>query len=126
MLSSSATNTKRPSQALLGSLDVAVERNHFGTQLQSFQQPLSVENIAQIPAADPFHAVFIRAPVITSCGDGVNVIAHVDTPQGKAIVGVRQGLTIGTAFHPELTRDDRFHRYFLALVEEYKAGKAAN
>lgn len=84
----------------LGLLDVTVERNAFGRQRDSFQAPLSVTGLAE-----PFPAVFIRAPAIETIGEDVEVLAEwEDRP-----VAVRQGPIVGTAFHPELTADSRMH-----------------
>jgi 5'-phosphate synthase pdxT subunit len=70
--------------------------------------------------ADPerlFHAVFIRAPLIESVGKGVEVIARLSDGSAGQIVAARQGRLLATVFHPELTNDERFHRYFLSLVK---------
>lgn len=83
-------------------LDVAVERNAFGRQRDSFEAGLPVTGLDE-----PFPAVFIRAPAIDSVGDGVEVLAEWD---GRP-VGVRQGSIVGTAFHPELTDDSRIHDF---------------
>ena len=66
--------------------------------------------------AHAFHAIFIRAPLIESVGPGVEVLAQVDRPGGPAIVAARQGRWLATSFHPELTRDGSFHKYFLELI----------
>jgi 5'-phosphate synthase pdxT subunit len=94
----------------LGLVDAAVERNAFGRQKDSFEAPLEVEGLAE-----PFHAVFIRAPVIADVGEDVEVLAAVD---GRP-VAIRDGPVVGTAFHPELTDDPRIHD--LALFEEAAA-----
>lgn len=94
-------------QPLLGVLDVVVERNAFGRQNESFETDLAVDGLG-----DPFHAVFIRAPVVAKVGGDVEVLATV----GERPVMVRQGHVLGTAFHPELTGDDRIHRLFLDLI----------
>ena len=92
-------------------LDVTVERNAFGRQRDSFEAPLDVVGLD-----DPFPAVFIRAPVVGSVGEDVEVLATwEDHP-----VAVRQGPVIGTAFHPELTPDPRIHD--LAFFDDVKAG----
>ena len=92
-------------------LDVTVERNAFGRQRDSFEAPLDVVGLD-----DPFPAVFIRAPVVGSVGEDVEVLATwEDHP-----VAVRQGPVIGTAFHPELTPDSRIHD--LAFFDDVKAG----
>lgn len=94
---------------VLGAMDLTVRRNAFGRQLDSFEADLDVPALG--PA--PFHAVFIRAPLIERAGAGVDVLATL--PSG-AIVAVRQGRLLASSFHPELTHDDRFHDYFLRTV----------
>ena len=93
---------------LAGLMDMTVERNAFGRQVDSFEADLDVKSLG----APPFHAVFIRAPQITRVGPGVDVLARTD--DGR-VVAARHGRLLATRFHPELTRDDRFHRYFLSL-----------
>lgn len=101
-------------QPLLGLMDIVVERNAFGRQVESFEVDLQVPALKTVSAEDaPFHAVFIRAPLISSVGAGVNVLAKLEN--GK-IVAAQQGKLLATSFHPELTADDRFHRYFLHLA----------
>jgi len=92
-------------QELLGLMDIKVKRNAFGRQRESFEAKIK-SKIGEI------HGVFIRAPVIESAGEGVEVLAEYD---GK-IVMVRQGKIMGLAFHPELTGDTRIYEYFLGLV----------
>jgi 5'-phosphate synthase pdxT subunit len=102
-------------QPLLGVMDITITRNAFGRQVDSFEADLLVPVLTD--PERPFHAVFIRAPLIASAGKGVEVIARLsDGPAGQ-IVAARQGNLLATAFHPELTNDDRFHRYFLSLVK---------
>ena len=102
------------SQPLLGLMDIQVKRNAFGRQVESFEIDLSVECLKSFQAENPpFHAIFIRAPVIENVGKDVEVLAKL--PDGR-IVAARQHKWLATAFHPELTPDDRFHRYFLELV----------
>jgi 5'-phosphate synthase pdxT subunit len=96
-------------QPLIGVMDIQVNRNAFGRQVDSFETDLAVSEIG----ADPFHAVFIRAPLVTSVGKNVQILARLEDGE---IVAVRQGHWLATAFHPELTPDDRFHRYFLREV----------
>jgi 5'-phosphate synthase pdxT subunit len=97
----------------LGLLDITVERNAFGRQVDSFETDLTVA-----PLEDgPFHAVFIRAPVISGTGDGVTVLARLEDGQ---IVAVQQGNLLATSFHPELTADTRLHEYFLSCVREQR------
>lgn len=97
----------------LGLVDVAVERNAFGRQKDSFEAALDVTGLDE-----PFHAVFIRAPAIAEVGDGAEVLA---TARGRP-VAVRDGSIVGTAFHPELTEDFRIHD--LALFEPLAAADA--
>jgi len=93
---------------LAGLMDMTVERNAFGRQIDSFEADLDVAELGP----SPFHAVFIRAPLITHVGRGVDVLA---TLHDGTVVAARQGRLLATSFHPELTRDERFHRYFLSL-----------
>jgi 5'-phosphate synthase pdxT subunit len=95
-------------QPLLALMDVTVRRNAFGRQVDSFEADLTVPVLGK----EPFHAVFIRAPFIERVGDGVEILAQLED---ETVVAVRQGNLLATAFHPELTDDDRFHRYFLSL-----------
>jgi 5'-phosphate synthase pdxT subunit len=102
---------------LLDLIDVTVARNAFGRQVDSFEADLAVPALDAVSTSDesgrPFHAIFIRAPRIESVGSGVDVLARLD--DGTAVVA-RQGHLLVTAFHPELTADTRFHRYFLSLA----------
>jgi 5'-phosphate synthase pdxT subunit len=102
-------------QPLLGLMDIVVERNAFGRQVASFEIDLEIAVLKKVgPQDGPFHAVFIRAPLIESVSDGAQVLAQV--PDGR-IVAAQQGRLLATSFHPELTLDDRFHRYFISLAE---------
>lgn len=103
-------------QPLLGLMDITVRRNAYGRQVDSFETDLAVRGIEE--AERPFRAVFIRAPWIESVGPGVKVLAEFD---GRAVLASQEHLLV-SAFHPELTGDDRIHRYFLRLVEERVAG----
>ncbi len=94
----------------LGVMDIGVQRNAFGRQIDSFEQDLDVEGLA---SNDPYHAIFIRAPVITRVGNQVKVLASLS--DGRA-VAVRQGCMLATSFHPELTNDSRLHQLFLGLA----------
>ncbi len=98
---------------LIGALDVRVKRNAFGSQVDSFEADLAVSVLTEPERS--FRAVFIRAPLISYVGPDVKVLANLEDTNG--IVAVQQGHLMGTAFHPELTDDDRFHRYFLSLAE---------
>ena len=93
---------------LAGLMDMTVERNAFGRQVDSFEADLDVAELGP----QPFHAVFIRAPLIKRVGRGVDVLAMLGD---GTVVAARQGRLLATSFHPELTRDERFHRYFLSL-----------
>ena len=90
-------------------MDIGVQRNAFGRQVDSFEQTLDVTSLGP----DPFHAIFIRAPVIVRVGEGVEVLSALDADRP---VAVRQGNLMATSFHPELTNDYRFHSYFLELA----------
>ena len=96
-------------QPLLGLMDVTVQRNAFGRQVDSFEADLDVTGLN---GGRPFHAIFIRAPLIEAVGAGVDILAKVD----QAIVAARQANLLATSFHPELSGDDRFHRYFLKMA----------
>jgi 5'-phosphate synthase pdxT subunit len=96
----------RPDQRSFGVLDVAVRRNGFGRQVDSFETELSVDGVA----GGRFPAVFIRAPVVERVGEGVDVLAEVDSHP----VLCRQGPVMAAAFHPELSDDLRLHELFLA------------
>lgn len=100
-------------QPLLGLMDIIVERNAFGRQVDSFEVDLEVP-VLQTSNGGPYHAIFIRAPLIETVGAGVDILASL--PDGR-IVAARQGRLLATSFHPELTGDSRFHRYFLDMVE---------
>lgn len=107
----------RRRQPLLEVMDIAVERNAFGRQVDSFEIDLDVPAFEEPDR--PVHAVFIRAPLIETVGRGVEVLAELPphaSPRTARIVAARQGRLLATAFHPELTADDRFHRYFLEMV----------
>jgi 5'-phosphate synthase pdxT subunit len=89
-------------------MDITVERNAFGRQIDSFEADLDVDGMT----GGPFHAVFIRAPKITRIGTGVKVLARL---ADGSVVAVRDGNLLATSFHPELTHDERFHLLFLSL-----------
>jgi len=98
-------------QQSLGGLDIAVRRNAFGPQTESFEVDLDVPALG----APPLHAVFIRAPVVEETGEATTALAALD--DGR-VVAVEQGNVIGTSFHPEMTEDHRFHGYFLQRVRD--------
>jgi 5'-phosphate synthase pdxT subunit len=114
------TDNAMAGQPLLAAMDVRVCRNAFGAQRESFEVNLDVPALGE----QPVHAVFIRAPIVESVGAGVDVLARVEPGLSGApgeIVAVRQGPLLGTAFHPEVTTDVRFHSYFLSIVREAAA-----
>jgi 5'-phosphate synthase pdxT subunit len=90
-------------------MDITVRRNAFGRQKESFETELSIPAVGEAP----FHAVFIRAPLIESVGPKVEVLSRLED---GTIVAARQGKLLVSSFHPELTEDLRFHRYFLSLA----------
>jgi 5'-phosphate synthase pdxT subunit len=90
-------------------MDISVARNAFGRQIDSFVQALHIKGIE----GEPLRAVFIRAPIITAAGPGVDILARLD--DGR-IVAAREGHWLATAFHPELTPDTRLHRYFVDMI----------
>lgn len=102
-------DSRARTQPLLELMDITVRRNAFGSQLDSFEANLEVPAISP----DPIPTVFIRAPVVSRVGDGVEVLGRL--ADGK-VVAVRQGNLVATAFHPELTGDRRLHEWFTGLV----------
>lgn len=94
---------------VLSLMDMSVRRNAFGSQVDSFEVDLEMPVLGK----QPFHSVFIRAPIIERVGEGVQILARM--PNGTA-VAARQGRLLSMAFHPELTNDPRIHQYFLDLV----------
>ena len=97
-------------QPLLGLLDITVERNAFGRQLNSFETDVQIDGVAD----GPMHAIFIRAPIVRAVRDGVTPIGRLDD---GAIVAVRREHLVGTAFHPELGEDPRLHAWFAAMAK---------
>lgn len=112
-------------QPHLGLMDIAVERNAFGRQVESFEADLAIPVLESVSSEEekgkPFRAVFIRAPSIKRVGEVVEVLAALDD---GVIAAARQRNLLATAFHPELTEDTRFHRYFLKMVESGCKGMA--
>jgi 5'-phosphate synthase pdxT subunit len=108
------TNSQQP---LLGLMDISVERNAFGRQVDSFEIELPVPDLEN--PEQPFRAIFIRAPFIERVGKGVQVLARLpdENNGGGRIVAARQGHFLATSFHPELTGDNRFHQFFLKLTK---------
>jgi pyridoxal 5'-phosphate synthase pdxT subunit len=97
-------------QQSLGGLHVAVRRNAFGSQVDSFETDIDIAALGE----PPVHAVFIRAPVVESVGDDVTILGQV--ADGR-IVAVEQGSLLGSSFHPEITGETRFHEYFLQKIQ---------
>jgi 5'-phosphate synthase pdxT subunit len=105
----------RRTQPLLNLMDITVERNAFGRQVDSFEAELEIPELKRATGTnDPYHAIFIRSPIIESVGAAVKILAS--TADHK-IVAAQQGHLLATSFHPELTRDARFHEYFLSLAD---------
>ncbi|MBM3805154.1 MAG: pyridoxal 5'-phosphate synthase glutaminase subunit PdxT [Actinobacteria bacterium] len=97
----------RADQLSFGAIDIEVQRNAYGRQIDSFEADIEVKTFST-----PFHAVFIRAPRISKLGSGVTVLAELD----KDVVLARQNNVMVASFHPELSRDDRVHQLFLKEI----------
>ncbi|USQ77871.1 pyridoxal 5'-phosphate synthase glutaminase subunit PdxT [Ornithinimicrobium cryptoxanthini] len=100
-------------QRCLGALDISTRRNAFGRQVDSFEVDLPVTGLAE-----PFRAVFIRAPWVERVGEDVEVLARVEREGSEHVVAVRQGRVLATSFHPEMTDDPRIHALFVEMVRE--------
>jgi 5'-phosphate synthase pdxT subunit len=99
-------------QETIGGIEVLVRRNDYGRQVDSHESTISF-------AGEPYNAIFIRAPWVEAVGEGVEVLGRSETGDSAGrIVAVRQGRLMATAFHPELTGDNRVHRYFVDLVRQ--------
>lgn len=107
-----AKNIENSDQHRIGIMDITIRRNAFGRQVDSFEEDLQIDGIP----GDPVRAVYIRAPYVTRVGEGVKVLATTNSHP----VMVRQGWLLATAFHPELTDDNRVHKYFLDMVIQAK------
>ncbi|XP_021278329.1 probable pyridoxal 5'-phosphate synthase subunit PDX2 [Herrania umbratica] len=142
-LANKAVGQKEGGQELVGGLDCTVHRNYFGSQIQSFEAELLVPELASREGGpETFPGVFIRAPAVVEVGPDVEVLADYPipsnkvlysssavefqeenaVPEKKVIVAIKQGNLLGTAFHPELTADTRWHSYFLKMAREYGEG----
>ncbi len=110
-------------QPLLGLMDIRIKRNAFGRQVDSFEEDIVVPRLDLVSRPEekgrPFHAVFIRAPYIEKVGESVEILARLEG-EGP-IVACQERNLLALAFHPELTQDTRFHRYFLRMVEEARS-----
>jgi 5'-phosphate synthase pdxT subunit len=107
------------SQPLIGLMDIRVKRNAFGSQLDSFETEINVPTLGPLP----FQAVFIRAPAIEEVGAGAQELARLNPEKPDAppiIVAARERNLLATAFHPELTNDQRFHQLFIDMIGENK------
>ncbi len=108
-----AKDVGRP-QPTIGVMDVKVNRNAFGRQVDTFEVDLDIPALAKLNGdKKPFHAIFIRAPLIENVGKGVDVLAQLDD---GTIVAAQQKNLLVTSFHPELTKDTRVHRYFIECL----------
>ncbi len=108
------TDNALAGQPLLATMHTCVRRNAFGSQRESFETDLSVPVLGEAP----FHAFFIRGPAVEAVGPEVETLATLDD---GTIVAVREGNILGTAFHPEVSEDPRFHQYFLRLCQAAKS-----
>ncbi|KAI0782336.1 glutamine amidotransferase subunit pdxT [Abortiporus biennis] len=135
LLAESVENAKKGGQELLNAISISITRNGWGSQIESFEAPLEVEGLRE--SERPFHGIFIRAPVILSLntsltGEPIQIISRISTgllpssqtvvptdeddtdPRDpRTIVALKQGRHLLTTFHPELTKDNRFHEYFV-------------
>jgi 5'-phosphate synthase pdxT subunit len=101
-------------QPLLGLMDIKVQRNAFGRQVDSFETDLQIDELFKATdTKHPYHAVFIRAPIIESVHGKAKVLSALE--DGR-IIAAREGHLLATSFHPELTNDTRFHEYFISLA----------
>jgi pyridoxal 5'-phosphate synthase pdxT subunit len=139
LLSEKTTNPKKNGQALIGGLPIRTTRNYFGSQIASFETQLDIT-----PLSTPFPAIFIRAPVVEEIYEELareseekqgkfEVFSKIEVhsegrPQKDLVVAVRQGSILGTAFHPELTRDNRLHEWWVkdVVVPAWKAKNNSN
>jgi 5'-phosphate synthase pdxT subunit len=101
-------------QPLLGLMDIKVQRNAFGRQVDSFETDLEIDELFKATGTEhPYHAVFIRAPIIELVSGKAKVLAKLE--DGR-IIAAQEGHLLATSFHPELTDDTRFHEYFISLA----------
>ena len=102
-------------QPILNVMDITVNRNAFGRQIDSFETDLNIKGLN----GQPFHAIFIRAPIVTAVDESAGVEILSALADGR-IVAVRQNKWLATSFHPELTRDNRMHQLFLNMIQNGK------
>ncbi|MBX3154239.1 pyridoxal 5'-phosphate synthase glutaminase subunit PdxT [Candidatus Obscuribacterales bacterium] len=112
-----ATHIEGREQRSTGLMDITVRRNAYGPQKKSFETYLDIKELG----AEPFLAIFIRAPQIVSVGSGVTVMATVN----DTIAMARQKNILVTTFHPEITSDMRVHEYFLSMIKKPEAPATA-
>jgi len=123
-LSERTTNPKKNGQSLIGGLPIRTTRNYFGSQIASFETQLSIT-----PLKETFPAIFIRAPIVEEIYESVNgdkdveevevfskVTVYSGMEEKDVIVAVRKGPIFGTAFHPELTKDNRLHEWWITDI----------
>jgi 5'-phosphate synthase pdxT subunit len=104
----------RSDQPLLGLMDIKVQRNAFGRQVDSFETDLEIDELKKATGTKrAYHAVFIRAPLIESVHGNAKILSALE--DGR-IVAAQEGHLLATSFHPELTSDTRFHEYFISLA----------
>lgn len=103
----------RSDQQTIGGLNITARRNAFGRQVDSFEIDLPIPALGE----PDFHAVFIRAPLVDSVGEGVEVLAKIENAEGAQVVAVKQGNLLATSFHPEIVPDLRIHNYFVEMVK---------
>ena len=106
-------------QESFGGIDISVRRNAFGRQVDSFESDLSLAGIS----GEPVRAIFIRAPWVESAGAEVKILASVTIDGASHPVAVQQGNALATSFHPEISGDDRIHRFFLEEICQRAVGK---
>lgn len=116
LLARTISEGAKEGQPLLGLMDIVVRRNGFGRQQESFECDLDIPALGE----HPMRGVFIRAPIIEATGPEVEILGYLPAQSSRqhpqaSPVAARQGRMLVATFHPELTSDDRFHRYFLEL-----------
>jgi 5'-phosphate synthase pdxT subunit len=137
LLSDEANRIKKGGQELIGGLHITVNRNQFGGQVESFQANIKIPALEKVdPENKPFDCFFIRAPVVVSINDpSVEILATVKVQSkphkngedkgfelgDELVVAIQQKHLLATSFHPELTKDHRWHQYFAHLIRTQSA-----
>lgn len=111
-----ARELTQPTPIPLGLMSITVNRNAFGRQSESFEQDLNIPELG----ITPFKAIFIRAPAIVEMDDDVTTLARLE--DGTPVAAIQKNILV-TAFHPELTNDDRFHQYFIKTIANHRIAK---